>query len=400
MNEDLLLWRWSTSVQVTSLVMITVFFCVLGRNIRTAALRWWVRAWLFNLAALAITSMFWFVRPPVWVMHVVVAPIYMGAKTTFVLFLIQGAWVMMRPGRPLIPPRRLYGGLAAYALAVTLVPSVNMIGVVQHTLMGALLIAAGVFLLVRFDVALIWLAIGFLIRGTLAFAEAGAYALGVAGPGSVAPGLARAAAIVSSAASSFDSTAEWVLALGCVLAVSEWVQRELLQTNVELLGAQEDLRRLADRDTLTGLANRRSLRDILHMAQPAGATLIFFDLDGFKKINDLHGHQAGDDTLRRFATALREAFRPADAFVRYGGDEFLVVAKGLDSASVNGRIEAMRDRLRRAAKEGPPIGFSAGVAPLPAGGNPDSALNLADEAMYENKRARGAVGGAASRAGA
>ncbi len=400
MNEDLLLWRWSTSVQVTSLVMITVFFCVLGLNIRTAALRWWVRAWLFNLAALAITSMFWFVRPPMWVMHVVVAPIYMGAKTTFVLFLIQGAWAMLRPGRPLIVPRRLYAGLAAYALAATLVPSVNMIGVVQHTVMGALLIAAGVILLVRFDVALIWLAIGFLIRGTLGFAEAGAYALSLAGPGSVAPGLARAAGIVSSAASSFDSTAEWVLALGCVLAVSEWVQRELLQTNVELLGAQEDLRRLADRDTLTGLANRRSLREILRLAQPAGATLIFFDLDGFKQINDLHGHQAGDDTLRRFAAALREAFRPADAVVRYGGDEFLVVAKGLDSASVNGRIEAMRDRLRRAAKEGPPIGFSAGVAPLPAGGNPDAALNLADEAMYEDKRARGGVGGAASRAGA
>src|ERR1700682_4902211 len=99
---DLLLWRWSTTVQVTSLVMITVFFCVLGRSIRTAALRWWVRAWLANLAALAITSLFWFFQPPSWVLHAVVAPIYMGAKTAFILFLIQGAWAMRRPGRPLI----------------------------------------------------------------------------------------------------------------------------------------------------------------------------------------------------------------------------------------------------------------------------------------------------------
>ena len=394
MNEDLLLWRWSTSVQVTSLVMITVFFCMLGRHIRTAALRWWVRAWLFNLAALAITSVFWFVRPPVWVLHAVVAPIYMGAKTTFVLFLIQGAWAMLRPGRPLIAPRRLYAGLAAYALAATLVPSVNMIGVVQHTLMGTLLTAAGVILLIRFDVALIWLAIGFVVRGALALAEAGAYALGVAGPGSVAPGLARVAGIMNSAASSFDSIAEWLLALGCVLAVSEWVQRELLQSNVELLNAQEDLRKLADRDPLTGLSNRRALPEVLRASQPAGATLVFFDLDGFKQINDLHGHSAGDETLRRFATALRESFRPADAVLRYAGDEFLVVANGLDSTSVSGRIEALRDRLRRAAKEGPPIEFSVGIADMAAGSQPDVALNRADEAMYEAKRARGPLGAA------
>jgi len=394
MSEDLLLWRWSTSVQVTSLVMITVFFCMLGRHIRTAALRWWVRAWLFNLAALAITSVFWFVRPPVWVLHAVVAPIYMGAKTTFVLFLIQGAWAMLRPGRPLIEPRRLYAGLAVYALAATLVPSVNMIGVVQHTLMGTLLTAAGVILLIRFDVALIWLAIGFVVRGALALAEAGAYALSLAGPGPVAPGLARAAGIVSSAASSFDSIAEWLLALGCVLAVSEWVQRELLQSNVELLNAQEDLRKLADRDPLTGLANRRALPEVLRASQPAGATLVFFDLDGFKQINDLHGHSAGDETLRRFATALRESFRPADAVLRYAGDEFLVVANGLDSTSVSGRIEALRDRLRRAAKEGPPIEFSVGIADMAAGSQPDVALNRADEAMYEAKRARGPLGAA------
>jgi diguanylate cyclase (GGDEF)-like protein len=327
-------------------------------------------------------------------MHAVVAPIYMGAKTTFVLFLIQGAWAMLRPGHPLIAPRRLYAGLAAYALGATLVPSVNMIGVVQHTLMGALLTAAGVILLIGFDVALVWLAIGFVVRGALALAEAGAYGLSLAGPGSVPPGLARVAGIVSSAASSFDSIAEWLLALGCVLAVSEWVQRELLRSNADLLNAQEDLRKLADRDPLTGLANRRALPEVLRASQPAGATLVFFDLDGFKQINDLHGHSAGDETLRRFATALRESFRPADAVLRYAGDEFLVVANGLDSTSVAGRIEALRDRLRRAAKEGPPIEFSVGIADMAAGSHPDVALNRADEAMYEAKRARGPLGAA------
>src|SRR4029079_18369464 len=109
---ELLLWRWSTSVQVTSLVMIAVFFLMLGRSIRTAALRWWVRAWLCNVAALAITLFFWFFQPPIWVMHAAVAPIYMGAKTAFILMLLQGAWAMRRPGRPLISTRTMVAGLA------------------------------------------------------------------------------------------------------------------------------------------------------------------------------------------------------------------------------------------------------------------------------------------------
>jgi len=391
---ELLLWRWSTSVQVTSLVMIAAFFFMLGRSIRTASLRWWVQAWVWNVVALAITLFFWFFQPPLWVMHAVVAPGYMGAKTVFILLLLQGAWAMRRPGRPLFPTRALVGGVAAYAAAATLIPTVPWIGVVQHTVMGVILAVAAAVLLLAFDVTLLWLAGGFAIRGALSLAEAAAYAISVAGPGRVPPRLAGAANIFLSAASSFDSIAEWLLALGCVLAVSEWVQRELLQSNAELLSAQEDLRRLADRDALTGLANRRALPEVLRAAQPAGATLLFFDLDRFKQINDLHGHHAGDETLRRFATALRESFRPADAVLRYAGDEFLVVANGLDSASVEGRVAALRDRLRRAATDGPPIAFSVGIAEMPAGGQPDVALNLADEAMYEAKRARGHVGGA------
>ena len=204
---ELLLWRWSTSVQVTSLVMITIFFWMLGRSIRTAALRWWVRAWVWNLVSLAITLFFWFFQPPIWVMHLVVAPLYMGAKTAFLLLLIQGAWAMRRPGRPLIPTRVLVGVLAAYAAAVTFLPTVSWIGVVQHTVMGVLLAGAAAVLLVAFDVALLWLASGFAIRGALSLAEAAAYAISVAGAGRVPPRLAGTANVFLSAASSFDTAA-------------------------------------------------------------------------------------------------------------------------------------------------------------------------------------------------
>ena len=114
----------------------------------------------------------------------------------------------------------------------------------------------------------------------------------------------------------FDGGAEWLIALGCVLALSDRVQRELRQTNESLLEAQEDLRRVADRDPLTALDNRRTLPGALRSVQPEGALILFFDLDGFKQINDSYGHHAGDLCLKRFAEALRESFRPRDFVVR------------------------------------------------------------------------------------
>jgi diguanylate cyclase (GGDEF)-like protein len=188
-----------------------------------------------------------------------------------------------------------------------------------------------------------------------------------------------------SSTSSFDAGSEWFIALGCVLAVSDRAQRELARTNQNLLFAQEHLRRLADRDPLTALDNRRALPDVFRTVQPDGAVLLFFDLDGFKQINDRHGHAVGDRCLKRFAVAVRESFRPSDAVIRYGGDEFLVVAPGLDRTSALDRVERLRVRLTADPGGEPRIRFSCGVAELPPGGSPDAALHAADRAMYASK---------------
>jgi diguanylate cyclase (GGDEF)-like protein len=188
--------------------------------------------------------------------------------------------------------------------------------------------------------------------------------------------------------SSFDSGTEWLLALGCVLALSERAQRELRQYNRDLLDAQADLRKLVDRDALTGLANRRSLDEIFRVVRPEGATLLFFDLDGFKEVNDLHGHQVGDDCLRRFASALTDCFRPTDVAVRYAGDEFLVVARGLSESQADERVQLVRQRLRNLSGQAPAVTFSVGVAALSPGGDPGAALKVADECMYRAKEER------------
>ena len=381
------LWVWSTAVQTTSLLMIAVFFAVLTRSVKLAPVRIWVGAWVCNLCALLVTVAYWYSQVDVGGF---IRASYMGFKAAFVLLLIQGAWALKRPGARLFPARHLLAGVLAYAAICAALPlAIEQVGVVQHTMMGVVLLVGGLLGDARpRESGLGWLSAGLFIRGGLALVEAAAYATTLLPAGRLDPGTVERALAFLSVHSSLDSGVEWLLALGCVIAVSEKLQRELRQANEDLLAAQADLRRLADRDPLTALANRRALPEALRAVQPHGALLLFFDLDGFKQINDSLGHHVGDQCLKRFADALRECFRPSDFVVRYAGDEFVVVAPGLHETVVDDRIARLRGLLRDAGDQGPEIRFSVGTAPLAPGGHPDEALRAADEAMYAVRAGR------------
>ena len=384
-QQQLLLWQWSSAVQVTSLAMIAVFFALLARIKPRAELRWWALAWLANLVALAVTLIYWYFQPAS--ILPVARGAYMAAKLTFVLLLIQGGWTMMRPGARLVTTRTLIILMVAYGVAAAAVLSAdpNSIGFAQNTVMGLLLTGFAIVFFRSEARELIWLAAGFSIRGVLALAEGAAHLLQLL-PNDGGASLWRdTAASFLSVNSSFDTGAEWLVVLGCVLAVSERAQHELSNANIALATVQQDLRRLADKDPLTTLANRRALPEVFRAVQPEGAMLLFFDLDGFKRINDRHGHLAGDHCLRAFAGALRDSFRPNDYVIRYGGDEFLVVAQGLDRVSARARVDDLSARLAREPWEGLVCGFSVGMSELEPGGQPEVALKAADAAMYEAK---------------
>jgi diguanylate cyclase (GGDEF)-like protein len=378
---DLLLWRWSTAVQFTSVLMVAAFFVALGRSSRRAEVRWWMLAWFANVAALGSTVFFWFVQPRVHVGWVMAS--YMATKLGFVLWLLRGAWAVGRPGTDRPSQRTLVTAIVAYGFVGGLfIPSIPALGVVQHLVMGALLLG-GVLTLGQGWRNVTWLATGLGIRGMVALAEAAAYWVDLDAGGQFSAELRQQTSWFLSGTSSLDAGVEWFIALGCVLSFSERAQGELAVTNRYLLEAQENLRRIADRDPLTALENRRALSEVFRTAQPEGATVLFLDLDDFKQINDVHGHAVGDACLVRFARAVRDSFRPTDAVIRYGGDEFLVVAPGLDHPAAMERVAKLRERL--ALEPEPHIHFTCGLAELDAGGSPEEALREADRAMYRMK---------------
>jgi diguanylate cyclase (GGDEF)-like protein len=159
---------------------------------------------------------------------------------------------------------------------------------------------------------------------------------------------------------------------------------------------------LATVDELTGLPNRRGFaaqgRNAFNLSRRLNlnSTVVAFDLDKFKAINDTYGHAAGDAALRLFADALRHAMRETDVAARMGGDEFtaLLVDCPVDRVpTVTARIREWLDR--RIAETGFPaaIGFSAGVAAIdPLAQTPfEDTLAEADGEMYRRKNARKAA---------
>jgi diguanylate cyclase (GGDEF)-like protein len=153
-------------------------------------------------------------------------------------------------------------------------------------------------------------------------------------------------------------------------------------------------------DPLTGLANRRLLEDRLEFAcsrleqRPDLEFAVFFiDLDGFKAVNDVHGHDAGDRVLAEAATRIRSALRPTDTAARVGGDEFVVICEDLRAPNateiVRNRILAAIDGDHAMPVAGVAISASVGVARSGRDGNtPDQLLAAADADMYLRKRAK------------
>ena len=184
--------------------------------------------------------------------------------------------------------------------------------------------------------------------------------------------------------------------------IEQQVARERLVQDLQRVNAE--LKTQALTDALTGLLNRRALMQELarltSLAQRTGSWLLAgaIDLDGFKQINDTHGHDAGDEFLRSVSASLQSVLRTGDVLARMGGDEFVVIGLGPKLAEDgHGAAQMMRQRLASATIGRYPAGraevdyggASVGVACLdPQHADIEKALRESDAAMYRVKLER------------
>jgi diguanylate cyclase (GGDEF)-like protein/PAS domain S-box-containing protein len=157
---------------------------------------------------------------------------------------------------------------------------------------------------------------------------------------------------------------------------------------------ETELRHLADHDPLTGLLNRRAFERALeqHLARVGRygmqGALLMIDLDGFKAVNDRHGHGVGDAVLAGAAERLRARLRTSDLLARLGGDEFAALLPAADRAQAEHVARVATEVVRELEPaEGPPVTASVGaVVIVEAELTPEAALQAADRAMYRAKR--------------
>lgn len=178
---------------------------------------------------------------------------------------------------------------------------------------------------------------------------------------------------------------------------SETLLAEIERLKAELLEAKWQIAELearADVDPLTDILNRRGFdrelaRALAYVKRYGGrAALVAIDLDGFKPINDSHGHAAGDALLKAVAARLVASLRASDIVARLGGDEFAAVLWNLDEAQAAAKSRDLEASIAAVRVDGLAVGASAGAVMLDGNRTPAEITDAADKSMYARKRER------------
>lgn len=182
------------------------------------------------------------------------------------------------------------------------------------------------------------------------------------------------------------------LSIGSIKIKNEWHAIATIRDITLRKQAEAHLQQLATTDTLTGIFNRRRFNELLeadiarHQRYHSPLSLIFFDIDHFKQVNDTYGHQAGDQVLVQLTALVSGSIRTTDALARWGGEEFIILTSGCNLDCARQLAEKLRMTIERLSL--PEVGLitcSFGVAEFREGDDQDALVKRVDQCLYQAK---------------
>jgi len=192
----------------------------------------------------------------------------------------------------------------------------------------------------------------------------------------------------------FSFTIVFLIIFGLITAIMKEYNKtidELTLTHEELEQANKKLKYIAETDALTGIYNRRYIMDELNAYVETNQTtsIIMFDIDHFKSINDRFGHSVGDDVICRVSDLLKENIRVIDKLGRIGGEEFVILLKSTDAEQAEVRADKLRKMVSEIEWEFPnlKVTLSGGVYCFKENETVDTIMEQVDLRLYEAKNA-------------
>ena len=375
-----ILSSWSIFIQILIEIPLFLLFLIATFTTKKRVMLIWTIAWLFNL--LALSSVYYVARailiPKYSYLSEITYSTYAIFKITFAILLLFSAYQYLTKERYLKFPFKYYIAFIILLFALFLNTKAVEIQFWVYLIVSLSIFWSGFLLLKKkksIDGRII--AAGFLINGTMFFHHAIILLQWFY--------LHKAPAFMSRI-SFYDSISEFILALTFILAITVDTVKELQDSNKKLMEKQEILRGLVDFDPLTGLRNRRILREFIDNVKGSKGVVVFIDIDNFKKINDSFGHTVGDKCIMEIAREIKRDFRAEDGLFRYGGDEFLLILSNMTVEEARLRLNRLKDRVRNAVK-GVYLSFSFGISEFDNENlNFTEVLNKADKKMYEAKK--------------
>ncbi|MEJ0011556.1 MAG: GGDEF domain-containing protein [Bauldia sp.] len=181
----------------------------------------------------------------------------------------------------------------------------------------------------------------------------------------------------------------WAITAALALAIAAPITRTIGKAHLELFRAKQVVDKLSRTDPLTGLANRRALIEAAEAKAAVALILVIFDIDWFKRINDAHGHIAGDTVIQEVGNAMVDHLAHLGLVCRLGGEEFALLSGNKEMEAVLDALWALRDHLAAApiivGEAAVNVTLSAGVALRQPGASFNQLYADADRALYMAK---------------